>query len=648
MTREILFGRQICGNLEESSVREWLCTDGLGGFAFGTAAGLRTRRYHGLLIVSDTDASTRNLALAALDLTVKINGTPFQLSTHEWTGGIISPAGYIHLEQFEIKEGIPTWHFNIGEMTLTVEVAMDYGSSAVEVSYCLQHSPGPVEIEVKPLCTWRNADQERFGTKEPQIDKYDGGFLFENAFFVEGPGYLQNGLGWYNGVYYRVEANRGLPPTEDLFCAGSFNQLLSPGETTYLRAWAKETGNKPEQNLADKSRRRRTGLYVQAKAGSDPTKLLCGAADQFIIKGPNVIAGYPWFGVWSRDALISYSGLFLATRRFTEGRAFLKQMCEELNDGLLPNTTIGRDRMYNSVDAPLWLIQAIFAHYKATRDKDLLNEVLPSLTDIVTSYTNGTQYNIKLDQSDFLIACGAENTALTWMDARINDIPVTMRAGKPVEINALWISGLQIMETVASLCGQSNASFGSLYKKGLQGFMKRFPNSEKPGLYDVVDSFTGTDRTASTQTNDDSCRPNQLLALALGLFDAHIGTKDPYGIMRSVAPLVTHLGLRTLSPADARYMGRHRGNQYQRDTAYHQGTVWPYLLEYYITGLQKTGRPYNLFRESLESHIFDYGLGSVSETFEGDAPHAATGCPFQAWSAAACLKIFAETDAGKL
>ncbi len=646
MTRGIVFGRQICGNLEESSAREWLCTDALGGFAFGTVAGLRTRRYHGLLIAANETASSRNLALAALDLTVKINDKPFQMATHEWANGVISPTGYIYLERFEIQEGIPKWYFNIGEVTLTVEVAMDYGNPAVEVSYCLEHSPDPLEIEIKPLCTWRNADQERFGTQTPKIDKYGEGFVFEDAFFVEGPGYLQNGLDWYRGVYYRVEEARGLPPTEDLFCAGTFHKVLSPGETTYVQAWAKATGKKPEPNLAERSRRRRTGLYVQAKANTDTAKLLSGAADQFIIKGPNVIAGYPWFGVWSRDALISYPGLFLSTRRFTEGRAFLKQMCNEIVDGLLPNTTIGQDRMYNSVDAPLWLIQAVFSHYRVTRDKDLLNEVLPSLTGIVTNYTNGTKYDIGLDQNDFLISCGTTNTALTWMDARINDVPVTMRAGKPVEVNALWVNGLQIMETIASLCGQSNATFGSLHNKALASFQKRYPNPNKAGLYDVVDSYE--DPTTSTKRNDDSCRPNQLLALALGLFDDHIGTKDPYHIMESVAPLVTHLGLRTLSPLDPRYMGQHRGNQYQRDMAYHQGTIWPYLLEHYTIGLQKTNRAYDIFRDALENHLFDYGLGSISETLEGDPPHVATGCPFQAWSVAAFFKIFNEKDIAKL
>ncbi len=644
MTSEIVFGRQICGNLEESSLREWLCADGLGGFSFGTVAGLRTRRYHGLLITANDRASLRNLALASLDLTVKINGNSFQLATHEWQDGTISPKGYLHLEKFHIQEGVPAWTFTIGEVSIVVEVAMDYQKSAVQVSYFLAHSPDSLELEIKPLCTWRNADQERFGPISPKVETYEDGFVFEDSFRLKGPGYKQEGLCWYNGVYYRQEADRGLPPTEDLFCCGTFNIKLDPGQTSYIRAWAGTKNNQSDDDLVAKARQRRVSLQKQAGIEEGAAALLCGAADQFIIAGPNVIAGYPWFGTWSRDTLISYRGLFLATKRFDEGRLLLLRMSQEIKDGLLPNTAIAEDTLYNSADAPLWFIQAVFAHYLKTNDKDLLSQTLPALMSITDNYIRGTKYNIGLDQKDGLINCGANNMALTWMDARINNTAVTMRAGKPVEINALWVSGLEIITKISRICGIKNPPYETLYQKSLESFMRRFPNPSGTGLYDVLDSYTDETelKTPEKLVNDTSCRPNQLLALALGLFDADNTAQDPFHIMQSVAPLITSKGLRSLSPSDSRYLGRHRGNSYQRDMAYHQGTVWPYLMGGYADAVKKLGAVDDFFLDGLKSHIFEYGLGSVSETFEGDPAHMATGCPFQAWSVAESLRLLTD------
>jgi len=644
VTREIVFGRQICGNLNESSLREWLCADGLGGFAFGTVSGLRTRRYHGLLTVANEKASARNLALASLDLTVKVNGASFQLFSHEWQSGAVSPKGYVYLEKFTLEEGIPTWFFAIGDISLIVEVAMDYKRAAVVASYCLAHSPTPVEIEVKPLCTWRDANQERFGPAAPKLDADERGFVFENSFRVQGPDYRQDGLCWYNGVYYRQEAERGLPPAEDLFCGGTFNAALNPGETVYIKAWADIASEEPSDDLAAKARQRRVLLLRQAGIENDAQALLCGAADQFIISGPNVIAGYPWFGTWSRDTLISYPGLFICTKRFAEGRSLLENMAEEIRDGLLPNTAIGEDTLYNSADAPLWFIQAIFAHYLATKDTDLLAHTFPAVKAIIENYIKGTKYNIKLDRNDFLINCGADSMALTWMDARINETAVTMRAGKPVEINALWVSGLKIVSEINKICGGQRSTVEDIYQKSLSGFLKRFPQPSGIGLYDVLDSYSDESMIGHPELliDDTSCRPNQLLALTLGLCEQNEQAVDPYHILRSISPLLSPKGMRSLSPADKQYKGQHRGNSYQRDMAYHQGTVWPYLLGGYITALKKMQLSADFLLDGLKSHLFEYGLGSVSETFEGDPPHIATGCPFQAWSVAECLRSLSQ------
>jgi predicted glycogen debranching enzyme len=331
------------------------------------------------------------------------------------------------------------------------------------------------------------------------------------------------------------------------------------------------------------------------------------------VAGPDVVAGYPWFGSWSRDTMTSYEGLFLETGRHDEGRELLLRYGATLNEGMLANTADTGAVEYNTVDGTLWFLHAVGRHIARTGDGDLGANLAPAIREVVDWHVRGTRYGIRVDQADKLLTQGEDGYALTWMDARVDGVPVTQRAGKAVEVNALWVNGLAIAaellpgdDTVASLAAAARASFAS--------------------------AFT-TDRGCVDVVGDLRVRPNQLLAVSL----PHAPLSDP-SVVFACAPLVTPIGLRSLPPGEAGYESRHQGGPAERDRAYHQGTVWPWLVGPYVEAALKTGIAVDHALGGLEAHLSDWGLGSVSETADGDAPHNATGCPFQAWSVAELLR----------
>ncbi len=351
--------------------------------------------------------------------------------------------------------------------------------------------------------------------------------------------------------------------------------------------------------------------------------------------GPDVVAGYPWFGAWSRDTMISYEGLFLRTGRADLGRELLRSYAATLSEGMLANTADTGRVEYNTVDGTLWFLHAVSRHVTATGDTDLGDELLPALRAVVDAHLAGTRYGIGVDPADGLLTQGAPGAALTWMDARVYGVPVTPRHGKPVEVNALWINGLAGVAELR-VAGRDADPLHRLHERASRAFRDRFP-TPAGWLHDVIDApAPAYPLGGAVHHDDDLLRPNQLLAWSLPYAPLE---PDPAVLGRVGAGLLTPLGPRSLSPDCPGFTGRHRGGPAERDSAYHQGTVWPWLIGPYADACRRAGLPVDELFAGLEAHLTEYGLGSVSETAEGLAPHAATGCPFQAWSVAELLRV---------
>ncbi|MEV6924899.1 amylo-alpha-1,6-glucosidase [Dactylosporangium sp. NPDC051485] len=603
---------------------EWLVTDGLGGYATGTIAGLRTRRYHALLVTPD-----RQVALAALDPVLSVPGRPdARLAMHEWVSGALEPAGHQLLESFEIVDSVPRWRWRVGEYVLEREVAMTRGRNAVAVVHRLVAAPPGAEVTLTltALCTWRDADSERYSTGEP---------LGDLPYRLDGPGWKPVGE-WYLGAYHREEAARGLNPLEDLYAAGTFAATLRVGETLTVTACSGEDRDEPlpaGPAVVEEARRRARKLVRQAGARAAADKLLVLAADQFIVEDggvPAVVAGYPWFGSYLRDTMTAYEGLFLHTGRHAEGRRLLRA-----HAGL--GERMRREELRDA-DGPLWYVHAVERHIARTDDQELCAELLPAVEAVVAAYTKGTRDGVTVDPLDGLLALDAQHAGLTWMNARLPRGPVTPRDGKPVEMNALWANALGAISVLRERCGRDASVVHARRDAARAQFVKRF-RAPDGWLYDLVDAGPAPYPKGGSGVHDDSVlRPNQLLAFSLPY---GFGTEEPHlrdVVLRAVGgELLTPLGLRTHAPREYGYEGAHRGGVVARDTAYHQGAVWPWWLGPYADALCAAGRPADALLGAVEAHLGECGLGSVSEIAEGDAPHRATGAPFSARSVAAVL-----------
>ncbi|MEY2588842.1 MAG: hypothetical protein QOJ67_826 [Acidimicrobiaceae bacterium] len=603
-----------------------MVADGLGGSAMGTVAGLRTRRYHGLLVTATEPPIGRRLGLAALDPVLVVGDRRIRLATHEWSGGTVDPHGHIHLDWFELDGGVPRWRWSNGGIVVEAEVAVTRGRCAVGVRHRLVAAPVPVRLELHALCTWRDIHGERFAGGDPDVETSADGFVFEGSYRVRGPGYQPQGA-WYRNVHYRAEAERGLNAIEDLWFAGHFAADLAPGDTVDVEAWAGADLHDPPPGagaIIAAARQRAVLVAERAGAQDDIDATLAVAADHLVVAGPTIVAGYPWFGDWSRDTMTSYEGTILETGRHDEGRELLVRAAASVSEGMLANTADAGGTEFNTVDGTLWFLHAVGRHVERTGDTDLGVELLPTLQSIVDHHVSGTRFGIRVDD-DGLVTQGSDGWALTWMDARVDGQPITPRRGKPVEVNALWIRGLFVVAALTTRAGGDPSKLLAMEAAARRSFVARFVRADGHGLYDVVDSTDG---------DDGSVRPNQLLAVSLPgnpLVDAG-------SVLAAVEPLVTSIGMRSLSPRDPRYIGRHRGGPSERDAAYHQGTVWPWLIGPYVDTVLAAGAAPPELLSGLDAHVNEWGLGSVSETADGDAPHAATGCPFQAWSVAELLR----------
>jgi predicted glycogen debranching enzyme len=635
----IAFGRQVCGSLDEASSREWLVTDGLGGYACGTVSGLRTRRYHGLLVVPTVTAGAARMSgLAALDAVVVVGDRRHRLATHEWAGGALDPQGHHLLSSFDLDDGVPRWRYDLGEVQVEVEVAMVHGRSEVAVVHRLL--AGRARLELTPLCTWRDQHGDRFAGPPPQVDHDPDGFVFEDAYRVDGPGWAAGGE-WYRGCRHREEAARGLGDVEDVWAAGSFVADLEAGDVLQVSAVALPGLGVPsapdapppgEARAVVAAARDRAGTLAR-RAGVDDgvDRLLVSAADRFVVAAPGgstAVAGYPWFGEWSRDLFTSYEGLFLCTGRADEGRTALVRALGTVSEGMLANTADTGEAEYNTIDGTLWFLHALGRHVETTGDVDLAAEAADTVEAVLRAHLDGTRFGIGADPVTGLLHGGADGWALTWMDARVDGRPITPRAGMPVEVESLWINALEAAVCVLEPVGRPTEAWRTLRATAIDSFGRRFTTAGG-GLADVIDP---------DGVQDDRIRPNQLLAASLPHGPVQDATWARGVVSTCVDPLLTSVGLRSLAPGDPDYRGRHRGGPADRDAAYHQGTVWPWLIGPLVGAAIRAGEDPSAALDGLVAHLGEWGLGSVSETLDGDAPHGATGCPFQAWSVAELLR----------
>jgi len=635
-----IFGPQVCGCLDGGSggaQREWLVPDGLGGYAMGTVSGLRTRRYHGLLVVpvgrtgrGAEDLARRKVGLVSLDPVLTLpSGARVPLAVHEWASGAISPTGHQHLESFELADGLPRWRWRIGDVVVERELAMAYGRSSLGVVHRLVSAPGPVRVELTALCTWRDAGSERRAGAGPlESTAVADGVLIEGAYRLAGPGWRARGE-WWVGAYAREEAARGLAPVEDLWNAGSFAATLEPGEAVEVSAWAGDLRRRPAaaSSVVSAARRRARAMVASARPTDGVDAALALAADAFIVKGPDVVAGYPWFGAWTRDTMTAYEGLFLHTGRAVDGAALLRRYSGEL-----------AERAGAGCDAPLWLVHAVDRHVAATGDTHLGAELLDPLRAALDSYAaDEPPWSARLDLGDGLLALRPDDAAATWMNAERAGCAVTPRDGKPVELNALWVNALTALARLQERLAQDAGVTWARRDAAQRSFTKRYP-APAGWLYDMIDAQPAPYPLGGGECVDDPVlRPNQLFAYALSY--PPLDGADPRPVQAAGAALLTPLGLRSLAPTEYGYQGRYGGSIDARDEAYHQGTVWPWLIGAYVDACRAVGLSAEGLLRGLEASLQEWGLGSVGEVADGDPPHRAGGCPFSARSVGELIRV---------
>jgi predicted glycogen debranching enzyme len=612
----IRYGDSICRDLGEASKREWLETNGIGGFASSTITGMNTRRYHGLLIAALNPPSDRKVLLSKLEETLVVNGNRYELSCNQYPG-VVYPQGHLHLQEFRLAP-FPVFIWRVEDVELRKSIFMIQGENGVVVQYQLV---GQTEcrLELKPLIAFRdfhstthaNAALNASVAQKPGIASIQPYGDLPVLHFAHDATELRFEANWNYNFQYDRERERGLDFTEDLFHPFTLVFDMKTAANIIVSTRERRASEAGDLLLAETTRR----------------KSNWSTADAFIVdrsEGKSVIAGYHWFGDWGRDTMIALPGLTLSTGKPDIARNILTAFSTFISEGMLPNRFPDRGEQpeYNTVDATLWYFEAIRAWLAVTGDVAFVKaKLLPALRGIIEWHRTGTRYGIRVDDDGLLLA-GEPGVQLTWMDARVGSMVVTPRQGKPVEIQALWYNALRIMETLSG-----NGRYGSMADEAQKSFAGQFWNPETGCLFDLP--------------GDDSIRPNQLAAISLTnriLEDREKATSILSVVERE---LLTPYGLRTLARNSPQYRGQYGGDPASRDGAYHQGTVWPWLLGlycdacFYVRGSVEVDRvigPLEQFRD-------DRGVGYIPEIFDGDWPHQPRGAIAQAWSVAEIMRI---------
>jgi len=639
--------------------REWLVTNALGGFACGTVAQANTRRYHGLLVASLQPPVQRVVMVAKVEALARYRGQQYELSCNEFVDGTIAPRGLELLSSFADDDGVPVWTYRCADALLEQRVWMARGRNSTYLTFRLREAAGALDLELRPLCTYRDYHAHTRGGWALEVVPEERGCRV-TAFVGARPyrvlidrGEFHSQPDWYWNFFHRAEAERGLDAQEDLFRPGTFRARLEPGEQVTLIATTEPDFEVPSTALDRDQKRRRTLLRAAPAASPQWIQRLTLAADQFIVtrasrsgevQGTTVIAGYPWFTDWGRDTMIALPGLALATGRHAEAAAILRTFAGHINEGMLPNRFPdgGEDAEYNTVDATLWFFHAVSAYLTATLDRALLREVYPTLCDIIAWHRRGTRYGIHVDSQDGLLYAGEAGVQLTWMDAKVGDWVVTPRIGKPVEINALWHYALSQLASWARLLKDPRAAadYHAAADRVAASFADAFWYPAGGHLYDVVDGPEGA--VEQGRRVDASLRPNQIFAVSLG-FDLLDSVRARAVVDVCARELLTPVGLRSLASRDPRYAARYTGDPRARDGAYHQGTVWSWLLGPFALAHHRVyGNAEHALAllAGLASHLEEGCIGSISEIMDGDPPHRPRGCFAQAWSVAETLRAY--------
>jgi predicted glycogen debranching enzyme len=657
---KIKFGREVCGNLDAAEAREWIVTNGIGGFASGTVAGCETRRYHGLLLAALRPPVGRMQLVTGLDEIVRYGGAEYSLATHQWAGGVVDPKGFLNIESFRLDGMMPVWTYALADALLEKRVWMRHGENTTYVEYTMVRGSSGVDLDLKALVNYRDFHgSTHAGNWRMKIEPVENGvqvMAFDGAtpFYLKCAGAVyQPRHEWYRNCFLPVEKERGLDDLEDHLFAALFQAKLKVGTTVTFVASTEATAGLDGAAVRAESAEREAKLLQswltenEKTAADSPNWLpqLVLAADQFIVKrsmpefpdGRSIIAGYHWFGDWGRDTMIALPGLTLATGRADVARQILLAFAEYVDGGMLPNNfpDVGGQPQYNSVDAALWFFEAVRQYFAVTKDGRTLLQLFPTLGEMIDAHVKGTRYNIHVDPADGLLYAGEPGVQLTWMDAKVGDWVVTPRTGKAVEVNALWINALETMAEFARLLARPGEGYEKLSAKARKNFQK-FWNEERGCCFDVIE--------APGEGNDAALRPNQLLAVSLPV--APLTEEQQKSVVDVCAQhLLTSYGLRSLAPGEPGYQGHYVGGPKDRDSAYHQGTVWGWLLgPFVLAHLRVYGDRAEAMRflEPLGISVHMYGLGTLGEIFEGDPPFTPHGSIAQAWTVGEVLRAMRE------
>jgi predicted glycogen debranching enzyme len=634
--------------MDPASTREWLEADGLGGFASGTASGIRTRRYHALLLTARNPPTGRVVLVNGFDAFVETPSGRFAITSQAYAPDVVSPDGAAHADGFA-NEPWPRWTFTLPDGTrLSQEILVPKDASAVAVVWRLLSGASPISLEVRPFLSGR--DYHSLHHENPAFrfdadETPDHTIRFQPypdvpAVVVRTNGAFFPARDWYRRFVYAEEKARGLDFTEDLASPAIFRfdlageavlLLAAEGHEAVLGSWGAEAALEALRSAEQTRRARFSGRLDRS-------------ADAYLVRrgtGRTIVAGYPWFTDWGRDTFIALRGLCLATGRLADAEGILVEWAGAVSEGMLPNffPDAGVEPEFNSVDASLWYVVAVYEWFEAmaasgrSAPQASVSKLRSAIEAILDGYANGTRFGIRAD-ADGLLMAGQPGVQLTWMDAKVGDWVVTPRIGKPVEVQALWLNALWAATAFSD-------RWRDLHDRGFASFHERFWNETEECLYDVVDPDHRLGEA------DPTMRPNQIFAVGGLPFPILEGERARKVVEAVEASLATPLGLRSLAPSDRAYVGRYEGGPRERDGAYHQGTVWPYLAGAFVDAwvrvrggseeVQREAR--QRFVEPLMAHLDEAGLGHVSEIADGDAPHIPRGCPFQAWSLGELLRI---------
>ncbi len=648
-------GREICGDLETTERREWLVTNGIGGFASGTVAGSLTRRYHGLLVAALKPPLGRTVLVSKLEETVEYDGQLFQLSTNHWHDGTVAPTGFTFMERFHLEGTTPVWTFALADARLEKRVWMEPGENTTCVHYVLTRGRLPIRLHLRGFINYR----DYHGTTLDSLPEFsttaikNGWHILPNGgtpfILSTSNGVIESAHTWYRNYDLPLERERGLSDREHHLHISTWIIELNPGEEITWMASTHTDRLLPASSNIDSRRDHEHALFTPhgtSKTISTPRppwiQQLILAADQFIVSRPlssfetghTIIAGYHWFGDWGRDTMISLPGLTLTTRRFDIARSILSTFAHYANQGMLPNRFPDADEApeYNTVDATLWYVEAVRQYWEATRDRAFLKTIFPVLLDMLTWYRKGTRFGIGMDPTDHLLHAGESGVQLTWMDAKVGDWVVTPRMGKPIEINALWYQAWLTLNQLAKTLKVPHQEFLKL-ANDIKTSFQRFWHESLNRCYDLIDGPLG---------HDPSPRPNQLFAVSLP--NSPLTTRQQQAVVDYCAQhLYTSHGLRSLGPEAPQYVGHYGGDTRQRDGAYHHGTVWGWLIGPFVLAHHRVYHNPSAalsYLEPIAHQLNDYGLGTLGEIFDGQPPFTPRGCIAQAWTVAEVLRAW--------